>query len=83
MPSTEVSREVLLSLTVAAALVHTGTCASKGEAVRLVRQGGVSVNGVRESDERRVLTEADLLGDALVVIQKGARDRRLLRVSLR
>jgi len=80
VPSTEVSRAALLTMNVAAALVHAGTCASKGEAVRLVRQGGVSINGERETDERRALTTDDLLGASLIVLQKGARDRRLLRV---
>ena len=80
VPSTEVSKAVLQTMTVAAALVYSGNCASKGDAVRLVRQGGVSINGERETDERRLLTEDDLLGGRLVVLQKGARDRRLLRV---
>jgi len=81
VPSTRVERSELLGMSVATALVRAGICASKGDAVRMVRQGGVSVNGVREADERRVLGADDLLGGVLVVLQKGARDRRLLRVT--
>jgi tyrosyl-tRNA synthetase len=81
VPSTRVEPSELLGMSVATALVRAGICASKGDAVRMVRQGGVSVNGVREADERRVLGADDLLGGVLVVLQKGARDRRLLRVT--
>lgn len=81
VPSTRVEPSELLGMSVATALVRSGICASKGDAVRMVRQGGVSVNGVREADERRVLGTDDLLGGVLVVLQKGARDRRLLRVT--
>lgn len=81
VPSTRVEPSELLGMSVATALVRAGICASKGDAVRMVRQGGVSVNGVREADERRVLGADDLLGGVLVVLQKGARDRRLLRVA--
>ena len=81
VPSTRVEPSDLLGMSVATALVRAGICASKGDAVRMVRQGGVSVNGVREADERRVLGADDLLGGVLVVLQKGVRDRRLLRVT--
>ena len=81
VPSTRVEPSELLGMSVATALVRAGICASKGDAVRMVRQGGVSVNGVREADERRVLGADDLLGGVLVVLQKGSRDRRLLRVT--
>ena len=81
VPSTHVGMTELLNLSVATSLVRSGMCASKGEATRLIRQGGVSVNGVRVTDERQMIGIDDLLGGMLVVLQKGVRDRRLLRVT--
>jgi tyrosyl-tRNA synthetase len=42
------------------ALVALGLAASKGEARRLVQQGGARVNDTAVTDEKRLLTQADL-----------------------
>ena len=53
---------------------------SKGEARRLVQQGGVYLNGQRMEAERRPLTSDDLLGGRYVLIRKGARNYGLVEV---
>lgn len=70
-----------MSSTVAHAVFEAGLAASKGEAARLVKQGGVYLNGERVTDDRRQLTMDDTLGGSLVVWQKGQRDRRLVRLE--
>jgi tyrosyl-tRNA synthetase len=59
-------------------LILAGTAASRGEARRLVEQGGVHVNGkpVRDPEER--FTEADLLAGRYLLVRRGKRDQRLL-----
>ncbi len=81
VPSTSMSREVFESTSVAAAAVAAGLAASKGEASRLIKQGGVYLNGDRVSDDRRLLTLSDTIGGKLVVFQKGQRERRLVRIE--
>jgi tyrosyl-tRNA synthetase len=48
-------------------LVATGLAPSKGEARRLVQQGGVFVNEVAVADAARAVGTADLVGDEIVV----------------
>lgn len=81
VPSTTMSRAAFMSSTVAHAVFEAGLAASKGEATRLVKQGGVYLNGERVTDDRRLLTMEDTLGGSLVVWQKGQRERRLVRLE--
>ena len=81
VPSTTMSAAALTGLTMAAAAHAAGLAASRGEAGRLIKQGGVYVNGERVTDDRRLLTTADTIGGRLIVFQKGQRERRLVRVE--
>ncbi len=51
-------------------MVATGLAASKGEARRLVQQGGVSVNDAKVTDPATMVTAADF-GDNGLIIKKG------------
>ncbi len=51
-------------------MVVTGLAASKGEARRLVQQGGVSVNDAKVTDPAAMVTAADF-GDDGLIIKKG------------
>jgi tyrosyl-tRNA synthetase len=53
---------------------------SKGEARRMVQQGGVYLNGQRMDVERKPLGPDDLLGGKYVLIRKGARSYGLVEV---
>jgi tyrosyl-tRNA synthetase len=66
---------------VAELAVKAGVAASKGEAVRLIRQGGLYVNDRRVTDERGRVTIDDAIGAAVIVLRKGARERRIVRVD--
>jgi tyrosyl-tRNA synthetase len=81
VPSTTMAKSAFVSSTVAHAVFEAGLAGSKGEAARLVKQGGVYLNGERVTDDRRLMTMADTLGGTLVVWQKGQRERRLVRLE--
>ena len=53
---------------------------SKGEARRMVQQGGVYLNGQRMDVERKPLSSSDFLGGGYVLIRKGARSYGLVEV---
>jgi tyrosyl-tRNA synthetase len=61
--------------------VTTGLAASKAEAGRLIKQGGLYVNDRRFSDERGRLSLADAIGNAVIVLRKGQRERRIIKIQ--
>ena len=61
--------------------VTTGLAASKGEAARLIKQGGLYVNDRRLTDERGTITFADAIGRAVIVLRKGQRERRIVKIQ--
>jgi tyrosyl-tRNA synthetase len=62
-------------------LASAGVTSSKGEATRLVRSGGIYVNGRRIGDEKHRLHMVDAVEGQLFVIRKGKRDNFLVRVT--
>ena len=54
---------------------------SKGEARRMVQQGGVYINGQRMEAERQPLTSENLLGGRYVLLRKGTRSYGLVEVT--
>ena len=72
MPSTPLTAEDLTDGTIGilSLMVKAGLAASKGEARRLVQQGGVSVNDAKVTDPAMTLTAADFGEDGLI-IKKG------------
>ncbi len=67
-------------VTVAAALVETGLCASLSEARRAIAQGGVSVNNVAVTDEAQVVGEQTLAG-GVSVLRRGKKTLAAITVS--
>jgi tyrosyl-tRNA synthetase len=61
-------------------LSTTAVAASKGEAARLIRGGGISVNGHRVSDEKARLRPEDAMHGEFFVIRKGKRGNFLVRI---
>ena len=82
VPSTEVPRNELEGdgLALADLLARTGLAKSRGEAVRLMRGGGVYVNNRRIADERGRLRAEDGIDGRLFVVRKGARHMHLVRL---
>jgi len=61
-------------------LTAAGVAASKSEAVRLVKGGGISLNGRRIADEKERITQAQAIEGRIFVIRKGKRDNFLVRL---
>lgn len=61
--------------------VTAGVAASKGEAARLIKQGGLSVNDQKLTDERGMITIDDAFGGQLYVIRKGRRQTHVVRID--
>ncbi|MDR3254251.1 MAG: tyrosine--tRNA ligase [Synergistaceae bacterium] len=60
-------------------LVASGGVSSKGEARRKIKEGGIYLNGERQSDDGRKITSDDLLPGGYAQLRVGKRDFRLLR----
>jgi tyrosyl-tRNA synthetase len=60
---------------------RTGLAASRGEARRLVKSGGVYLNNVRVADESRSITLQDCIEGRLLVLRKGKKNYRLVQVT--
>ena len=52
-------------------LATSGACESNGEAKRAIRQGGVSINGVKISDEKAEVTQDTLLNGKYLFLRIG------------
>jgi tyrosyl-tRNA synthetase len=62
-------------------LASTGITASKGEATRLIKGGGIYINDARVSDERETLRRDLALLGRFFVVRKGKRDSFLVSVT--
>ena len=68
-------------MAIADLLVATKIAASKGEAMRLVKGGGVYVNNRRVGDERAGFTVEQAIAGRMFVLRKGARQNHLVRIE--
>jgi tyrosyl-tRNA synthetase len=81
VPSVEVERPALeAGVSIAELALMTGIAASKGEAVRLVKQGGLYLNDSRVTDERLRVGMEHAIDARVLVLRKGQRERRLVLV---
>jgi tyrosyl-tRNA synthetase len=80
VPATELGADELASLTTTGLVTHTGLAASKGEATRLIKQGGIYLNDRRVTDERAAVSVDDTIGGRVIVLRKGQRDRRVVKI---
>ena len=80
VPATELGADELASLTTTGLVAHTGLAASKGEATRLIKQGGIYLNDRRVTDERAAVSVDDTIGGRVIVLRKGQRDRRVVKI---
>jgi tyrosyl-tRNA synthetase len=80
VPASELTVDKLASFQANALVAHAGLAASKGEASRLIKQGGIYLNDRRVTDERSAVTVADAIGGRVIVLRKGQRDRRVIKI---
>lgn len=82
VPSTEMdaARFAAPGVGVAELMSLTGLAASKGEAARLIKGGGVYLNDARVTDERGRVTLDQAIDGRVFVLRKGQRNRHVVRV---
>ena len=81
VPAIEVTAAALAEgMTHVDVAVLVGLAASRGEAGRLIKQGGLYVNDRRVAEERGRVTIDHAIDRRVIVLRKGQRERRLLRV---
>ncbi len=78
-PSTELALPTE-GLSLVEMLVAVKLAASRSDATRLVKSGGVYVNNVRAADERARLTVADAVGGQVILLRKGRKDQHVIKV---
>ena len=80
VPSTEVQRSVLSEgVAVIDTLVDAGAFQSKGEARRMIKNGGLYLNGERIDADDTALSEASILTGNIAVVRKGKKNYHLLK----
>jgi tyrosyl-tRNA synthetase len=80
LPTIEISfRELDAGMGVLAAVVKAGLAASNGEVRRQIKGGGVRVNDVAVSDEKMVLTPANLTPEGVIKLSLGRKRHVLLK----
>ena len=80
-PAIDMTMAELTAATKSALTAHVGLAGSKGEAARLIKQGGIYINDQRVTDDRALVTLDDTIGGRVMVIRKGQRERRVVRVT--
>jgi len=80
LPTFDIPRaELEAGYGVLSANVHVGFVKSTGEARRQIKGGGIKVNDVPVSNERQVLTAADLTPEGLIKLSLGKKRHALIR----
>jgi tyrosyl-tRNA synthetase len=81
VPSVQIDRTRLAEgVTPVELAVSAGLAASKGEAARLVKQGGLYINDHRVNEERGRVTLDHAIDGRVIVLRKGQRERRIVLV---
>jgi tyrosyl-tRNA synthetase len=83
VPSSTVTADKLAGdgVAVVELLASSGLTASKGEATRLIRGGGVYVNNRRVTDEKARLRSGDAIDGRLFVLRKGAKQNHVVKIG--
>lgn len=80
MPSCRLSLREVKDCPLLDVLVTVQMVKSKGEARRLIRGGGVSINNSKIDDENYSLTEQDLIDGQLLLLAIGKKNKVLVRI---
>ncbi len=80
VPSTDMKMtDLKAGITLIDMLADTGMCKSKGEARRLIKGGGVSVNNNRVEDIELTLTDANLASETMIMLRSGKKRYHLVK----
>jgi len=80
MPSIELPIAQILNVKLIDLMVETRLQSSKGDARKLIRNGGVYLNNQRIDDENTILTSENLISNRLILLSAGKKNKLLIRV---
>ncbi len=80
MPSFSLTRPEVIGQKYIDVMVKMGLIASKGEAVRLISNGGAYLNNQRVDDPQLRLVESDLIGEEFILFGAGKKKKMLLSI---
>jgi tyrosyl-tRNA synthetase len=81
VPSTELKRDQVQGELVINVAADAGLCKSRGEARRLVQNGGLSLNNGRVADIGQVVAATDIIDGCLLVLRSGKKRNHIVRVA--
>ncbi len=81
MPNCYLPLEEVVNAKLVDVMVKAGISPSKGEIVRLIKNGGVYLNNQKIEDAARLLTSSDLIGDQYILFSIGKKKKTLLSVK--
>lgn len=81
MPSIELGRDDVIDATVVDVMVKSGLQKSKGEARRLLKNGGAYLNNVKVASEKNRVAAGDLVGGCMLLLAAGKKNKMLVRVQ--
>lgn len=81
MPSCKIPLEAILKAKLIDFLVEIGLQSSKGEARRLIRNGGVYINNEKVGDENCVIDCNLLIDGRLMLLAAGKKNKMLVRIT--
>lgn len=79
VPSTKIDRSKLANLTYIDLLVETTLSKSKGEAKRLIQNGGAYLNNDRISDIDMTIQQNNLIGNSILILRAGKKNYHLIQ----
>ena len=81
MPSCQLLPEAVVDVKLIDLLVNIGLQSSKGDARRLIRNGGVYINNEKIEDENCSIKSNMLIENKLILIAAGKKNKMLVRIS--
>jgi tyrosyl-tRNA synthetase len=81
LPGATLPRTALVGVPLVDVMVRAGLQKSKGEARRLIANGGAYVNDEKVSDSGRTIEATDLIEGRLLLLAAGKKNKMLVRVS--
>lgn len=81
VPSTDLPRPDVCNALAADVAVQAGLCKSKGEARRLIENGGFYINNLRVAGVDTTVGPSDLIDDKVLLLRSGKRTYHLVRVA--
>jgi tyrosyl-tRNA synthetase len=82
IPNCQLLQEQVLGKKLIDLLVDIGLQASKGEARRLIRNGGVYINNEKTEDENLIIQSPHLIANRLILVAAGKKNKMLIRVAI-